>query len=205
MLALSTRPPVQESINLPTTRLPALMGTTSALLGFASAAVSTYWLAGGTALLDTVGGNLETWGRSGATSVVIVLAAVVIAKAGLAFIAIGVVFPIRIGWIPRRLVRGAGWFGGTILTAYGGLLTTVGLLIQAGIITASADADHRALAWHTYLWDPWFFFWGATLLLCLWMTRRTSVGHPGDAATFTVADDAKPTTPEMVREANEGA
>lgn len=108
MLALSTRPPVQESINLPTTRLPALMGTTSALLGFASAAVSTYWLAGGTALLDTVGGNLETWGRSGATSVVIVLAAVVIAKAGLAFIAIGVVFPVRIGWIPRRLVRGGG-------------------------------------------------------------------------------------------------
>jgi hypothetical protein len=20
--------------------------------------------------------------------------------------------------------------------------------------------DHRALAWHTYLWDPWFLMWG---------------------------------------------
>lgn len=32
-------------------------------LGLASAAVSAYWAAGGTVLLDTIGGELERWGR----------------------------------------------------------------------------------------------------------------------------------------------
>ena len=32
-------------------------------LGLGSAAVSTYWALGGTALLDTVGGSIERWGR----------------------------------------------------------------------------------------------------------------------------------------------
>src|SRR3954452_7741650 len=36
---------------------------TAAVLGLASAAVSAYWTAGGTALLDTVGGAIEFAGR----------------------------------------------------------------------------------------------------------------------------------------------
>jgi hypothetical protein len=34
-----------------------------------------------------------------------------------------------------------------------------GLLVQADVIHASVTADHRALAWHAYLWDPWFLIW----------------------------------------------
>ena len=43
-----------------------------------------------------------------------------------------------------------------VFTTYGFALTAVGLLVQAHVIHASATADRRALAWHAYLWDPWF-------------------------------------------------
>jgi hypothetical protein len=46
------------------------------------------------------------------------------------------------------------------LAIYGLVLTVAGLLVQAGAIHASATANHRALAWHAYLWDPWFLIWG---------------------------------------------
>jgi len=48
------------------------------------------------------------------------------------------------------------WFEAAVLVIYGLVPTTVGLMVQLGIIAASASADHRALAWHAYLWDPWF-------------------------------------------------
>ena len=35
----------------------------AASLGAASGAVSAYWALGGTALIDTVGGEIERWGR----------------------------------------------------------------------------------------------------------------------------------------------
>ena len=36
---------------------------------------------------------------------------------------------------------------------------------KAGAITADPSADYRALAWHAYLWDPWFLIWGLLTLL----------------------------------------
>jgi len=57
------------------------------------------------------------------------------------------------------------------LTIYGLALTGVGLLVQAGAIHAPATADHRALAWHAYLWDPWFLVWGLLVAGGLWCGR----------------------------------
>lgn len=54
---------------------------------------------------------------------------------------------------PRRLVGFTARAAAVTLTAYGGVLTLVGLLMQADVIHATRDADHRALAWHAYLWD----------------------------------------------------
>lgn len=51
------------------------------------------------------------------------------------------------------------------------MLTLVGLLVQADVIHATRDADHRALAWHAYLWDPWFLGWGLLLTAALWRSR----------------------------------
>ena len=54
-----------------------------------------------------------------------------------------------------------------ILIAYGLLLTATGLLVQSGVVAPPANADHRALRWHAYLWDPWFLVWGLLVTLAL--------------------------------------
>ncbi len=74
------------------------------------------------------------------------------------------------GW--KRTVWGLAWAEAAILVLYGVVLTTAGLLIQAGVIPTSATADHRALAWHAYLWDPWFLIWGVLVVVALWRGRR---------------------------------
>ncbi len=58
-----------------------------------------------------------------------------------------------------------------VLVVYGGVLTAIGLLVQAGVVAASARADQTALRWHAYLWDPWFLLWGALLAAGLWRSR----------------------------------
>ena len=67
----------------------------------------------------------------------------------------------------RRPVRAVTWAEAVILTGYGFVLTVVGLLVQAGAIQPVAHADHRALEWHAYLWDPWFLIWGILVLIAL--------------------------------------
>jgi Protein of unknown function (DUF3995) len=52
------------------------------------------------------------------------------------------------------------WIEAGLLAVYGLVLTAVGLMVQAGLISTSRTADHQALAWHAYLWDPWFLIWG---------------------------------------------
>jgi hypothetical protein len=66
------------------------------------------------------------------------------------------------------------WIEAGILTIYGLVLTTAGLFVQAGIVSAASKADHRALAWHAYLWDPWFLAWGAPRR-CRFTMRTASV------------------------------
>ena len=72
----------------------------------------------------------------------------------------------------QSVARTLGWVAATILVAYGGVLTLAGLAVDTGIIEASGDSDGRALAWHTYFWDPWFVAWGGALTVTLWLTRR---------------------------------
>jgi hypothetical protein len=52
----------------------------AAVLSFASAAVTAYWLLGGTALLSTVGGELERFARNRSIAAVAVAVGVVVAK-----------------------------------------------------------------------------------------------------------------------------
>jgi len=76
------------------------------------------------------------------------------------------------GWTASRVPRVLGWIAAVTLTIYGGALTIVGLLVQAGVVDAAADADSKALAWHAYLWDPWFAVWGGAFVVALWRSRR---------------------------------
>jgi hypothetical protein len=70
-----------------------------------------------------------------------------------------------------RPARGVGWIAAVGLTAYGGVLTVAGLLVEAGVFDAAEEADERALAGHAYLWDPWFARWGAAFAVAMWRSR----------------------------------
>jgi hypothetical protein len=145
----------------------------------ASAGTSAYWAAGGNGLLDTIGGAIERWGRERTATVVATLWVIVALKAAVALAA-----PVLVGlggtrlpsWTTAGVSRGLGWIAAAVLTVYGGALTIAGLLVEADVIEASADADPKALAWHAYLWDPWFLAWGVALLVALSLTRSKRHG-----------------------------
>ena len=127
------------------------------VLGLLYAAVSVYWALGGTWLLATVGGALQRQGRT-AILVLAVWAAVVLKSVAAVLPLLALRRVTSPGW--NRAVWLLAWIEAGILTVYGLVLTVVDLLVQAGAIHQSAGADHRALAWHAYLWDPWFLIWG---------------------------------------------
>ena len=139
-------------------------------LGVGSAIVSLSWALGGTWLLDTVGGAIEAGGRAGSPLIIGALWAAILLKlvgAALPLLAVSPRMSSRLRG-PVRLLCGVEAF---VLLVYGVVLTVAGLLVQTGLIQASADADHRALAWHAFLWDPWFAVWGALVALVLVLTR----------------------------------
>ncbi len=76
----------------------------------------------------------------------------------------------------RRITLLLAWVAAAILTVYGAVLTTVGLLVQADVIRSPASADRRALMWHAYLWDPWFLMWG--LLIATALLRGKTLTPP---------------------------
>ncbi len=142
------------------TRRPGLRAAqAAAVVGSAYAAVSIAWGLGSTVLLDTVGGELAAGGLAGRRVVLAALWMAVMLKVA------AVVLPLLlVAHTTRpaqaRIVRALTWIETTVLIGYGLVLTTVGLLVQADVVHAAAGADHRALAWHAYLWDPWFLVWG---------------------------------------------
>ena len=127
-------------------------------LGVASVLVSGWWLLGGTAGLDSLGGGLERLARGRwATALVVLTVVVVVAKLAAVVLAWTLTRPNA----PRPLARVAQW-GGAALAAYGLLLTAGGAV---GLVLDAEGADRYALAWHTALWDPWFAAWGIALAL----------------------------------------
>ena len=69
----------------------------------------------------------------------------------------------------RRIGQRMAWAGALILILYGGVLSITGWLVQLDIVSPAANADHKALRWHAYLWEPWFLVWG--LLLATGLAR----------------------------------
>ncbi len=127
----------------------------------ASALISAYWAAGGTGLLDTVGGPIARWGRHRGVQVRLALALIVALKLIVARLPVAAMCP------RRRSIRRLAWLEAIVLTAYGGLLTDAGLAIQPGLLRAGLKPDWTALDWHVYLWDPWFLVAGVLLLAAL--------------------------------------
>lgn len=142
------------------------------LLGLLHGAVLVYWALGGTWLLDTIGGSLEEKGRAGNAGVMLAVWAAVV------LVIIASVLPLLAlrrltspAW--NRIVWPLAWAEAAILTLYGGVNTGAGLLALAGVLPAPDNADdHWALAWHTYLWDPWFLIWGVLVAAALLRGRQ---------------------------------
>ncbi|MDQ6850647.1 MAG: DUF3995 domain-containing protein [Actinomycetota bacterium] len=141
------------------------------VLGAGYAAVSAYWGLGGTALLDTLGGALEREARSGSAGSLILVWSTAVLKLCAAVLPVAVIR--GAGYLSGRpWPRTLAWIEGAVLTVYGLVLTVVGLLVQVGILTPSRHSDHRALAWHAFLWDPWFLCWGVLVAIAMFASRE---------------------------------
>ena len=146
---------------------------TAFAVGLLYTAVSLYWAFGGGWLLDTVGASLTQASRSATGLVVIAVRFAVglkVITSALPPPAVAAITPGSLRW--RRLLPTLSWIEAAILTIYGLIWTAAGLLVQAGVIGTSASADHRALAWHAYLWDPWFLVWGVLVTAALLRSVR---------------------------------
>ncbi|HEY6744900.1 MAG TPA: DUF3995 domain-containing protein [Mycobacteriales bacterium] len=154
-------------------------------LAFASAAVTAYWTAGGTALLDTVGGYAEELARSRTVPAVLVGLLVVAVKSVGGVVALALARPPG-GRIRRRVVVVAAAVGAAVLTVYGGLLVTVGALVLTGVLDPGGPVDRRALRWHVLCWDLWFLLWGLALAVATWTSvhriRPPARSGAGDGA-----------------------
>jgi len=129
------------------------------VVGLLNTVVGVYSGVGGTRLLDTVGGSLARPARTDDTTLTIAVWATEALKITAALLPLPTLRnPVTAGLGIARLL---GWIAPATLISYGATLTTAGLLAQADVIRSSASADRRALAWHTYLWDPWFLAWAS--------------------------------------------
>lgn len=170
---------------------PGLAAARAALLvGVLYAAVSVMWGLGYTWLLDTVGGKLESSARAGSAATKSAVWAAVLVKL------IGAVLPLSVVRPPdnvrlSRWLRVLTWLEAVVLIGYGLVLTVVGLLVQAHVVHTNVTADHRALAWHAYLWDPWFLVWG---LLVLLVVRQTRAGGAAEETARVSDPQATPRT-----------
>lgn len=140
-------------------------------LGMVHAGVSLYWAAGGTFLLWSLGSDLlESFhGRQwllvpiGAVKLIAAFAPVALA-----------------GWggPARLLTRSVCWLGAVVLLLWGGVNTTVGNLVLAGVIRPESGFDRSGMVGHAYLWDPLFLAWGAALAVGLIATRGFAIKTP---------------------------
>jgi Protein of unknown function (DUF3995) len=140
----------------------------AAVLAFASAAVTAFWLLGGTLGLDTVGGEIEEQARERSAAALAVLALTLPAKLAAGGLALALADSRTRS---KRAVIILGLVGGVGLALYGGVLVIAGALALAGV-GDSAGRDEYALRWHVFFWDLWFFVWGIALALPAVRARR---------------------------------
>jgi hypothetical protein len=141
---------------------------TAAVLGLASAAVSAYWTAGGTALLDTVGGSIESLAEDRSAPALLLGVGVVVAKLAAVLLALALLGR------PRGGVRLLALLAGAVLALWGAANVLLGGAVLTGLLDVGPVADERALRWHVLFWDAWFLVWGIALLCAVGAARRAA-------------------------------
>lgn len=135
-----------------------------AAVAFTYAAVSLYWLAGGEALLSTVGGSVEGIARHGGLpAVTFGLGAAAVKLAGGVF-ALALVRP-RGRARPRAWLLACAAGTSAVLVCYGAVQVAAGSLVLTGAVRPAAAVDLMALRWHVLVWDTWFLVWGVLLAI----------------------------------------
>ena len=148
------------------------------VVGMLFAAVSVYWALGGMWLLATVDRSIEEQARAGNKGLILAAWAAAILKVSAAVLPLLALRRFsRPVW--NRSAWLLAWLSAAILSFYGLVQTAVSQAVLVGFIDMSSAADHRALAWHTYLWDPWFLIWGLLVTAALLRSRH----HRGQVAT----------------------
>jgi hypothetical protein len=132
-------------------------------LAFVSAATTGYWLLGGTALLDTVGGSVERLARDRGSAAFALAAVVVVIKSGAGILALLLLRPAWRGW---RMIVALDIFAAAVLCLWGGANVLVGALVLSGAIER-VDVNRHALRWHVFVWDAWFLVWGVALAVAV--------------------------------------
>src|SRR5664280_389388 len=94
--------------------------------------------------------------------------------------------PLAALWHDCTVLRESRGDGHLAAVAVAGLVWPEPHLLQADVIYATRDADHRALAWHAYLWDPWFLGWGLLLTAALWAAGRLGGPVPVEKRLLTM-------------------
>lgn len=148
----------------------------AAVVGGIYALVSAYWALGGTWLLGTVGGEFERLAASHSTPVTLGVWGVVALKLTACALPLAVTSGRSRGRSAQAL-RALVAVEATILTLYGLVLSSVGWLVQARLLNPGRHADQKTLAWHAFLWDPWFLLWGSLVCVALRLSptgRRSS-------------------------------
>jgi Protein of unknown function (DUF3995) len=140
----------------------------AAVLALASAAVTAFWLFGGTLGLDTVGGEIEKQARERSAATLSVLAVTLVAKLAAGGLALALADSRT---SDKRSLSTLGLVIGAALALYGGVLVIAGALALAGV-GDSSGRDEYALRWHVFFWDLWFFVWGVALALAAVRARR---------------------------------
>jgi hypothetical protein len=140
-------------------------GGAATALGFASVAVglsfcgfNVYWLAGGTAGLDTI--QSATAGPMPQA----VMAAMTVIKVGRALLGLAAVGAVtrRIPAPLQRMVRILAW------TAVAVLALRTGPFVITDIRVAAGAADPAGIAW---FWNAWFAAWLAAFLPSMWLSK----------------------------------
>jgi hypothetical protein len=150
---------------------PRQLAYVAAALAFSSAAVSVFWTLGGTFLLETVGGSIESLARSRSPAALTLGAATSLVKVGAGMFSLALDRP----WgrhVPERLLVGANAVLVSLLLAWGGVNVAAGSLSVAGAVTPADGMNQRALLWHVLVWDLWFVVWGAALTGAILSYRR---------------------------------
>jgi hypothetical protein len=142
----------------------------------AFAASGFYWAAGGTVLLDTIGGEIGRRTRARDPDFVAVGWVTNGLKVIAAVLVLALVRPFG-ERLPRRPIAGLLVIGGVLLVVYETAELVQHLLKAVGAIDRNG-LDDTAVYGHLLLWDPWWILGGVLFALAGWRSRRVRAPAP---------------------------